>query len=131
MIYSRLVEGRFPKWRDVFPKRREAVQIELAVGPLYAALRQAAIVANDESRGIDFAFVRGFAGAQRFHGGNRTSRGSEMPVGYAGPTLTVSLDHRFVADFLKVLDPEKTFTFDMENTDSAALMTTTTATVMS
>ncbi len=47
-----------------------------------------------------------------------------MPVAYAGPALTVSLDHRFVADFLKVLDPEKTFTFDIENTESAAVLTT-------
>ena len=123
MIYSRLVEGRFPKWRDVFPKRREAVQIELAVGPVYAALRQASIVANDESRGIDFAFTEGslvLSGSTAEVGQSRI----EMPVGYAGPALTVSLDHRFVADFLKVLDPEKTFTFDIENTESAAVMTT-------
>ena len=123
MIYSRLVEGRFPKWRDVFPKRREAVQIELAVGPVYAALRQASIVANDESRGIDFAFTEGslvLSGSTAEVGQSRV----EMPVGYAGPALTVSLDHRFVADFLKVLDPEKTFTFDIENTESAAVMTT-------
>ena len=86
-------------------------------------LRQAAIVANDESRGIDFAFVEGslvLSGSTAEVGQSRV----EMPVGYAGPPLTVSLDHRFVADFLKVLDPEKTFTFDMENTDSAALLTT-------
>jgi DNA polymerase-3 subunit beta len=123
MIYSRLVEGRFPKWRDVFPKRREAVQIELAVGPVYAALRQASIVSNDESRGIDFAFAEGslvLSGSTAEVGQSRV----EIPVGYAGPALTVSLDHRFVADFLKVLDPEKTFTFDMENTESAAVMTT-------
>jgi DNA polymerase-3 subunit beta len=123
MIYSRLVEGRFPKWRDVFPKRREAVQIELAVGPVYAALRQAAIVANDESRGIDFAFAEGslvLSGSTAEVGQSRV----EMPVGYAGPPLTASLDHRFVADFLKVLDAEKTFTFDMESTDSAAVLTT-------
>lgn len=123
MIYSRLVEGRFPKRRDVFPKRREAVQIELAVGPVYAALRQASIVANDESRGIDFAFTEGslvLSGSTAEVGQSRI----EMPVGYAGPALTVSLDHRFVADFLKVLDPEKTFTFDIENTESAAVMTT-------
>jgi DNA polymerase-3 subunit beta len=123
MVYSRLVEGRFPKWRDVFPKRREAVQIELAVGPVYAALRQAAIVTNDESRGIDFAFAEGslvLSGSTAEVGQSRV----EMPVGYAGPPLTVSLDHRFVADFLKVLDGEKTFTFDVENTDSAALLTT-------
>jgi len=123
MIYSRLVEGRFPKWRDVFPQRREAVQIELAVGPLYAALRQAAIVASDESRGIDFAFGDGslvLSGSTAEVGQSRV----EMPVGYAGSPLTVALDHRFVADFLRVLDAEKTFTFDIENTDSAAVFAT-------
>ena len=34
-IYSRLVEGRFPKWRDVFPRRSDVVKTELSVGPLY------------------------------------------------------------------------------------------------
>ncbi len=123
IVYSRLVEGRFPKWRDVFPQRREAVQIELAVGPLHAALRQASIVTSDESRGIDFAFADGslvLSGATAEVGQSRI----ELPVAYAGAPLTLSLDHRFVADFLKVLDPEKTFTFDIENTESAALMTT-------
>ena len=33
-IYSRLVEGRFPKWRDVFPQRTGAMKVELTVGPL-------------------------------------------------------------------------------------------------
>ncbi|MHB8971832.1 MAG: DNA polymerase III subunit beta [Pirellulaceae bacterium] len=122
-IYSRLLEGRFPKWRDVFPKRRESLQIVLAVGPLYAALRQASIVANDESRGIDFAFAEGtlvLSGSTAEIGQSRV----EIPVAYDGPALTVSLDHRYVADFLKVLDPEKMLTFDIENTDSAALLTT-------
>src|SRR5690606_16535480 len=41
-IYSRLVEGRFPKWRDVFPQRSGAAKIELAVGPVFSAVRQAA-----------------------------------------------------------------------------------------
>jgi hypothetical protein len=30
------------------------------------------------------------------------------------------LDHRFVADFLKVLQPDKTFTLDVENGEAAA-----------
>ena len=41
-IYSRLVEGRFPKWRDVFPHRQDVQKIELPVGPFYSAVRQAA-----------------------------------------------------------------------------------------
>jgi DNA polymerase-3 subunit beta len=122
-IYSRLVEGRFPKWRDVFPKRRQAVQIELAVGPLYAAVRQASIVTSDESRGIDFAFAEGslvITGSTAEVGQSRV----EMPVAYDGAPLTVTLDHRYVADFLRVLDPEKTITFDVESSEAAALLTT-------
>ncbi len=58
-IYSRLVEGRFPKWRDVFPRRSDVVKTELAVGPFHAAVRQAAIATSEESRGIDFTFDGG------------------------------------------------------------------------
>ena len=48
-IYSRLVEGRFPKWRDVFPRRENNLRVELTAGPFYAAVRQAAIVTSEES----------------------------------------------------------------------------------
>jgi DNA polymerase-3 subunit beta len=123
MVYSRLVEGRFPKWRDVFPTRREAIQIELAVGPLYSALRQAAIVASEESRGIGFTFGDGtlvLRGETAEVGQARV----ELPIPYDGPNVTLALDHRFVADFFKVLDPEKVITFEIENADSAALLTT-------
>ena len=36
----------------------------------------------------------------------------------------MTLDHRFVSDFLKVLDPQKTFTLDVKDGESAALFTT-------
>ncbi len=123
-IYSRLVEGRFPKWREVLPKRTGAVQIELTVGPLYSALRQAAIVASEESRGIDFTFGDGslvLSGATAEVGQSRV----EFPIPYDGASITMTMDHRYVADFLKVLDPETTFTCEIENCDSAALFTTT------
>lgn len=122
-IYSRLVEGRFPKWRDVFPVRSETVQVELAVGPLHSALRQAAIVANEESRGIDFSFGDGtlvLSGATAEIGQARV----ELPVPYDGGPIALVLDHRYVSDFLKVLDPEKVITFEMENADSAAVLAT-------
>ena len=52
VIYSRLVEGRYPNWRQVLPNRTDAIQLDMTVGPLFAALRQAAIVTDMESRGI-------------------------------------------------------------------------------
>ena len=35
VMYSRLVEGRFPKWRDVFPRRENTQRIEVTVGPFF------------------------------------------------------------------------------------------------
>jgi DNA polymerase III subunit beta len=122
-IFSRLVEGRFPKWRDVFPQARNSHRVDFAVGPLYAAIRQASIVANSESRGIDFQFREGslvLKGVTADVGQSRV----EMPIPYGGPEITVTMNHRFVADFLKVLDPEKSIVLDFENDETAALFTT-------
>lgn len=122
-IYSRLVEGRFPKWRDVFPQRSGAVKIQLSVGPLYSAVRQAAIVTSEESRGVDFAFEAGtltLSGRAAEYGQSHV----EMPIPYDGEKLSVTLDPRFVSDFLKVLDPEATFTLEIKDAESAVVCTT-------
>jgi len=122
-IYSRLVEGRFPKWRDVFPRRDRAVRIELVVAPFYATVRQAAIVASDERRGVDFTFGEGKVvlacrGAE--HGESRV----ELPIPYDGPPLPITLDPRYVSDFLKVLSGDQTFAFEIQDPESAAVCST-------
>lgn len=122
-IYSRLLEGRFPGWREVFPQRTGSAKIELPVRPFAAAVRQAAIVTSDESRGVDFTFGDGTLVLD----GKTADVGQshvELPVGYTGESITITLDPRFVGDFLKVLDAEKTFTLDLSDGDSAAVCTT-------
>lgn len=122
-IYSRLLEGRYPRWRDVFPQRPSSTKIPLTVGPVYAAVRQAAIVTSEESRGIDFTFGEGslvLAGQTAEVGQSRI----ELPIAYDGPSISITLDPRFVSDFLKVLEPEKTFTFDIQDSDAAAVCAT-------
>ena len=119
IFYTRLVEGRFPKWRDVLPKRADSNKIDIPVGPMYQALRQAAIVSSEESRGIDFTFHNGSLVLSNNTAEVGQSR-IEMPVPFDNEELTITLDHRFVADFLKVLQPEKTFTLDVENSEQAA-----------
>lgn len=118
-FYTRLVEGRFPKWRDVLPTRHESHCIDIPVGPMYSALRQAAIVASEDSRGIDFTFNNGTLTLSSQTAEVGQSR-IEMPVPFDSGELTITLDHRFVADFLKVLQPDRTFVFDVENGDQAA-----------
>ena len=123
VFYTRLVEGRFPKWRDVLPDRKDSNRIDIPVGPMYSALRQAAIVSSDESRGVDFTFNQGSLVLSNSTAEVGQSR-IEMPVPFDNEELTITLDHRYVADFLKVLQPDKTFTLDIENGDQAAYCVT-------
>ncbi len=122
-IYSRLVEGRFPRWRDVFPMRSDAAKIELSVGPFHSAVRQAMIVTSEESRGVDFQFADGTltltaraADAGQSH--------VELPIAYDGPKISIMLDPRYVSDFLKVLDSDRSVTFDVKDGDAAGVFTT-------
>ncbi|QDS91274.1 DNA polymerase III subunit beta [Roseimaritima multifibrata] len=122
-IYSRLVEGRYPNWRQVFPQRENASQIDMTVGPLFASLRQAAIVTDRESRGIDFTFADGTLKMEA----NTTGLGEsvvEIPIAYEGESVTLTMDHRFVADFCKVLDAETNFILEIESGKSPALLST-------
>ena len=122
-ISARLLEGRFPEWRKVFPATGSGQQIDLAAGPTHAAVRQAAIVTSEESRGIDFTFGDGslvLAGKAAEVGQSRV----ELPIGYDGQEITITLDPRFVIDFLKVLDSDKTFSIELKDGESAAVCTT-------
>jgi DNA polymerase-3 subunit beta len=122
-IYSRLVEGRFPKWQDVFPQSSENVAIELPVGPFYSAVRQAAIVTSEESRGIDFTFGKGnvLLAAQTADAGQSRI---ELPIGYDGAEITIMLDPKYISEFLKVIDADKTFTLEIRDAKSAAVCKT-------
>lgn len=122
-LYARLAEGRYPKWRDVFPRRTDAAKISLPVGPLYASVRQAAIVTDDESRGVNFQFASGnirMAGSAAKTGQSCV----DLPVSYEGETIPILMDPRYLMDFLKVLDPEKTFTMEIKDSMSAAVCST-------
>jgi len=123
VIYSRLVEGRYPNWRQVFPKRDNASQIDMSVGPLFAALRQAAIVTDHDTRGIEFTFGNGTLKLEA----NTAQIGEssvEMPIAYDGDEVVLKMDHRFVADFCKVLDNDASFIFEIESSTAPALLST-------
>lgn len=123
-VYTRLIEGRFPPWRNVLPEPTGGgVNISLSVGPTHSAIRQAAVVASDESRGIDFRFGNGsliLSGQTAEVGQSRV----ELPIPYDGEETVVTLDHRFVTDFLKVLEPSATFNLSVEGSEAAALFST-------
>jgi DNA polymerase-3 subunit beta len=119
MIYSRLVEGKYPNYRDVFPKKPTA-KVPLVVGPFHAAVRQAAIMTDDESKKVAFTFDKKklTLAAQ----GPATGRSKvEMPIEYEGASIKISFDPKFLTDMLRVLNPDDALTLELTDANSVAL----------
>lgn len=121
-LSCRLIEGRYPDWRSVIPQR-SSEKVALTVGPLHSCVRQAAIVLDKESRGVDFTFGDGkliVHGQCAEAGESRV----EIPIAYDGAEITATLDHRYVAEFLKVLPVDRNITVDVINNEQAVLFST-------
>lgn len=122
-ITSRLVEGRYPNWRQVIPSIEHPIVIDLVVGPFFAALRQAAVVTDQESRGIDFTFSEGTICIQASAAEIGESN-IEFACEYSGQPVKVTLDHRYLADFLRVVPIESTAKLHLEAANRPVMLTT-------
>jgi DNA polymerase-3 subunit beta len=122
LVYARLLEGRFPRWRDVLPSRVGSERVELPVGPAHAAVRQAAVLSDRERRSLRFQLAEGKLEleAESDHGRSHV----ELPVAYSGQPIQVNLDARFVSDFFKVLEPQATCSFEVKDGRSAVTFST-------
>lgn len=120
-IVTQLIQGRFPNYCKVVPDN-PAIKIDLLVGPLLSAVRQSMIVTNEESRGVDFTFESGWLKLNS----QATDIGKskiEVPIAYDGEQITITFDPRYIADFLRVVDPTDMITFGVTDADSSSLMT--------
>lgn len=122
-IHSRLVEGRFPKWKDAIPSQRNSVKVDILAGTLLSALRQAAIVSDVETRGVDFWFAPGtlVVNSQAAQIGQARI---EVPINYEGDEIKTALDLRFLTEMLRVLRPDQLIRMDIEGPQTAAYLTT-------
>ena len=102
-LTSLLVEGRYPAYREVLPKKT-TTKITLTVGPLLAAVKQAAIMADDESRRVVFTFDKNQL-TLHAEGTQAGKAKVDLPVDYAGTKIDIPLDPRFLTEMLRTLDP--------------------------
>ena len=122
VIYSRLVEGRFPRYQDVFPANIE-VKIPLEVGSLRMAVEQASIVTSDESRGVDFQFSPGVLRLTS-QSADVGSSHVELPIAYDGKAVEITFDPRYLIDALKTLDDSTMITAELIDSKNAAVFRT-------
>lgn len=122
VIYSRLVEGRFPRYQDVFPVNVE-VKIPLEAGRLRLAVEQASIVTSDESRGVDFQFGPG-ALKLSSQAADVGSSHVDLPIAYDGKPVEITFDPRYLIDALKTLDDATPVTAELIDSKNAAVFKT-------
>lgn len=121
-IYSRLVEGRFPQYRSVIP-RSHRVSVDLLTDSLASVVRQAMIVTNEESRGVDFDFRQGSLVLASETADVGTSK-IELPISYDSDPVTVRFDPRFVADALKALTSGTMISLKLSTEEDPGVLTT-------
>ncbi len=104
VLSTNLVEGAFPPFEDVIPKDSDK-KAQFDTARLSSAFRRAAILTNDESRGVRMAFSDG--GTLTL-----TSRAAEMGDAeitvtvdkYDGEPIDIGFNPQFIIDALKVVD---------------------------
>jgi DNA polymerase-3 subunit beta len=103
-IISRLIEGSFPNYDQVIPKKHE-VQIKLSVKEALQAVRQMSTLAMDKASAIRFTFAKNTlrisASAQGLGSGE-----AEIDIEYNGQLLEIAFNPQFLIDILKNSDDD-------------------------
>jgi DNA polymerase-3 subunit beta len=123
MIYTRLVEGRYPPYRDIIGQTRKtaSVKVPLPVDAFLSRVRQAAIMTDDESKRVDMTFEPGKVTMQA-RGADTGSSEVELPLPeYDGPEVQIAFDPQYVTEFLRALEGEPTVTLEMSDGGKPAL----------
>ncbi len=105
-IYTRLIEGRYPPYRDIIAQTRKQanVKVVLPVLPFLGRVKQAAIMAKDEARRIDLTFTDGKV-MLAANGVDLGKSDVEMLLpDYTGKAVDVGLDPTFVVEFLRAVE---------------------------
>lgn len=114
VLASNLVEGTFPPYEDVIPKDQDK-KATFEVGTLGSGVRRAALLTNEESRGVRMAF------GGKSKGLRLSSRAPEMGeaevdvdmVAYEGDEIEIGFNPAFIIDALKVV-PEEQIIIEMK-----------------
>ncbi len=103
VLSSNLVEGAFPPFDDVIPKDQDK-KVSFDAVTLSSAIRRAALLTNEESKGVRLSFAKGQL--------TLTSRAPEMGEAevhvdvenYEGEPLEIGFNPGYITDALKVVD---------------------------
>jgi DNA polymerase-3 subunit beta len=120
VLTARIVDGRFPKWRDVFPEASTEPHV-VEREELLSATRAAAVVASEQSKGVlyDFGETLTLTARSSEYGESK----AKCSVVQAGTACKVKLDPVFVRDYLTGLPADEEPNVSIHATGPAGAVT--------
>lgn len=120
LIHTRLVEGRFPPYRDIIPKK-SGVRLALPVADFLSRVRQAAIMTDDETKRVDFKFEPGKVTLKAQGAETGSSEVTLDLPEYAGAEVEIAFDPQYLVDMLRAVEGEPTLMLEMTDGQKPAL----------
>ncbi len=105
LLSSVLVEGHFPKYEDVIPQETPH-RVTIDRSELHSAIRRAALLTSDESKGIRLDFSKGklVLSSRAPQQGEATVN---LAVPYQGKAMAIGFNPTFLTDALRVIDAKE------------------------
>jgi DNA polymerase III subunit beta len=122
VIHTRLVEGRFPRYQDVFPAE-PAATATIDAGTLLGGVEQAGITTSEESRGVDFAFGPD-ALTLAAHAADVGKSDVSIPLALTGEPVEITFDGRYLVEALRTLTPDTPVKVELIDHKNAAVFRT-------
>ncbi len=104
VLSSNLIEGTFPPYEDAIPKDQDK-KVTFDRDVLLSAVRRAALLTNEESKGVKMTFQGRTKKVQVASRANEMGEATIMVdlMGYEGEPIDISFNPNFLSDALKVL----------------------------
>jgi len=101
VVSSALVEGHFPQYRDVIPKDSDK-KVELATQEFLSGIRRAALLTNEQSKGVRLRFAEGklVLSSRAPEQGEATI---SLSIDYDGPLMEIGFNPVFLQEALRVV----------------------------
>ena len=120
ILVTRLIDGRFPNYRQVIPNdNNNNVVIDCKL--FLHALRRVAILADEKSRMVKFGVQKNLMILVSDNSELGEAK-EEIDVEYQGTPITIGLNAKYVMDILNVINSEK-INFKLKDSESSCLIT--------
>jgi DNA polymerase-3 subunit beta len=104
VLISRMIDGQFPAYERVIPKGNDK-DIEFERERLTNAVKRVALLSNERSRAVKFEIEKGKVEVTSSSSEFGEAR-EQLPVAYAGSSMTISFNAQYVLDFLSVVETD-------------------------